>query len=329
MLKSFFRSSVKRTYPRAPKALEIMKKCRVVYPNYIAGRLAEYFEAAEPETCMIVEAKGKVAGIVLRDKYRKLMNFYVGKDVFFDRRVELIMDPKPLVVSTDTRIDKIFEMIWQRPETEQTDHIVVVENGLFKGVIDPANLIDRYNDFKIRVVELSNKMTKLPGSELIKEELDILVAEKRGFSALHIDVNGMKEFNDNFGYDRGDEVLASLAQMVEKTASARILKGGYAYAGHFGGDDLFLLTDPEEASKACFDIIEEFDSLSLSNSAVNSSAGICLSIGALVVDSGSSLDVPGIMNSLAQLLSSAKKHFESVYALSDGRTISVNSVFRR
>ncbi len=328
MLKSFFRTAVKRVFPRAPRASDIMKKCRVVYPNYIAGRLAEYFEAAIPETCMVVEAKGKVAGIVLRDKYKRLMNFYVGKEVFFDRRVELIMDPKPLIVSSDTRIDKIFEMIWQRPETEQTDHIVVIENGLFKGVIDPANLIDRYNDFKIRVSELSNKMTKLPGSLLIKEELDILLAEKHGFSAIHIGVKGMKEFNEKFGYDRGDEVLASLAELVEKTASSNILKGGYAYAGHFGGDDLLLLTDPEEASKSCFDLIEEFDSLSLGNSETNSSAGICLSIGALVVDSGSGLDVHGIIDRLTLLLSVAKNHPESVFALSDGKTISVNSVFR-
>ena len=90
----------------------------------------------------------------------------------------------------------------------------------------------------------------------------------------------------------------------------------------------FCLLTPEEASKACFDIIEEFDSLSLSNSALYASAGICLSIGALVVDSGSGLDVHGIIDSLAQLLSVAKKHPESVFALSDGKTISVNSVFR-
>ncbi len=329
MLKTFFRTAVKHTFPRAPKAAEIMKKCRIVYPNYIAGRLAEFFECALPEECIVVESRGKVAGIVLRDKYERLMNFYVGKDVFFDRRVELVMDPKPLIVSPDIRIDKIYEMIWQRPETEQTDYIVVAENGFFRGVINPANLIDRYNDFKIRVSELSNKLTGLPGNILIKEELGILFSEKRGFAAVCIDVNGLKEFNGRFGYDRGDEVLESLAEISEKMASANISKGGYAYAGHLGGGKLIILTDPEESGKVCFELIDGFDSLSNKNSKTNSGAGLCLSIGAVAVNSDNGTDVEGLIASLNGLVSEAKKHTESVFVLSDGSTTSVNSVFRR
>ena len=329
MLRSFFRTAVRRTFPRAPKAGEIMKKCRIVYPNYIAGRLAEYFEAALPEECIVVESRGKVAGIVLRDKYKRLMNFYVGKDVFFDRRVELVMDPRPLIVDSETRIDAIYEMIWQRPETEQTDYIVVAENGCFRGVINPANLIDRYNDFKIRVSGLSIKLTGLPGNILVREELGILLSEKRGFAAVYLNVNGMKEFNGRFGYDRGDEALGSLAEMTEKLTSSIILIGGYAYAGHFGGDKFIILTDPEDAAKVCFELIDEFDSLTLKSSRINSKAGLCLSIGALVVKSDAGADVEGLLAGLTGLVSEAKKHPESVFALSDGTTTSINSVFHR
>ena len=114
------------------------------------------------------------------------------------------------------------------------------------------------------VLELSRRhqgqrsFTGLPGSETIEAEITRLMNSDEDFAFLSIDIDHFKRFNESFGYERGDEVLAMLARLVrdameDDTTNVR-------FVGHLGGDDFVALTSTEVAKQVAERLTQQFDS---------------------------------------------------------------------
>lgn len=80
-------------------------------------------------------------------------------------------------------------------------------------------------------------LTKLCNRSFFTEELNRLErALVRPVSAIFIDMNGLKETNDNFGHDAGDEILRRMGNILERT----INNTGFT-ASRIGGDEFVVL----------------------------------------------------------------------------------------
>jgi PleD family two-component response regulator len=99
-----------------------------------------------------------------------------------------------------------------------------------------------------------NPLSGLPGNPTITEEIDNRLARHEDFALLYVDIDRFKEFNDHYGFTRGDSVIAMLAEVVVQAAGA-----DRCFVGHIGGDDFVLLARADKAEALAEAITRCFD----------------------------------------------------------------------
>jgi diguanylate cyclase (GGDEF)-like protein len=99
-----------------------------------------------------------------------------------------------------------------------------------------------------------NPLSGLPGNTTITEEIDRRLARREHFALIYIDIDRFKEFNDHYGFTRGDRLITTLAEVLMQTAG-----GDRRFLGHVGGDDFVLLARIEEAEALAEGITRRFD----------------------------------------------------------------------
>jgi diguanylate cyclase (GGDEF)-like protein len=127
--------------------------------------------------------------------------------------------------------------------------------------VDPAELVARVRSLLRRTSQMRDlsPLTHLPGNFRIASELELLVSEPDArFAVVYADLNDFKAYNDYYGFLRGDEVIKFTARVLVESLARH--PGEPSFAGHVGGDDFVLLTDPDVAERVAGDAIERFDS---------------------------------------------------------------------
>jgi diguanylate cyclase (GGDEF)-like protein len=100
--------------------------------------------------------------------------------------------------------------------------------------------------------------TRLPGTAQIERDIGDRIRSGDLFAVCYADLDYFKEFNDRYGYNRGDTVISLLSRIL------RDVVRGYAptgFVGHIGGDD-FIFNVPLAAMETCCEeILSIFDEL--------------------------------------------------------------------
>src|SRR5881628_3926773 len=84
-----------------------------------------------------------------------------------------------------------------------------------------------------------NPLSGLPGNPTITEEIESRLARRERFALLYVDIDRFKEFNDHYGFARGDLMISSVAQLLAEINWG--MEGGERFLGHIGGDDFVVL----------------------------------------------------------------------------------------
>jgi diguanylate cyclase (GGDEF)-like protein len=98
-----------------------------------------------------------------------------------------------------------------------------------------------------------NPLSGLPGNQTITEELESRLARGEHFALLYVDIDRFKEFNDHYGFTRGDRVITLLAEILIQVGADQ------RFVGHIGGDDFVVLSRAEEAEAIAEKITRRFD----------------------------------------------------------------------
>src|SRR5712691_6279908 len=99
-----------------------------------------------------------------------------------------------------------------------------------------------------------NPLSGIPGNPTITEEIESRLARGEDFALLYVDIDRFKEFNDHYGFTRGDLVITMLAEILVHVAGAK-----RRFVGHIGGDDFVLLARADEAEAIAGEITTRFD----------------------------------------------------------------------
>ena len=99
-----------------------------------------------------------------------------------------------------------------------------------------------------------NPLSGLPGNPTITEEIESRLSGDEDFALLYVDIDRFKEFNDHYGFARGDRVIEMLAEILVHVAGA-----DERFVGHVGGDDFVMLARTEEAETLAERITSRFD----------------------------------------------------------------------
>ncbi len=101
----------------------------------------------------------------------------------------------------------------------------------------------------------SNPLTHLPGNPSIQARVEREIATGNPFAVLYCDLNNFKSFNDKYGFEAGDHVLKTAAEIL--IAAAR--KDPQAFVGHIGGDDFIIVCRFDKAEEIAKEIVVQID----------------------------------------------------------------------
>jgi diguanylate cyclase (GGDEF)-like protein len=103
----------------------------------------------------------------------------------------------------------------------------------------------------------ANPLTYLPGNQAIAREIEQRISAAQPFAHCYVDLDNFKVYNDRYGYEAGNEVIAEAGQIIREVVAARA--GEDTLVGHIGGDDYVVLTAPDAAEEVAAGIISSFD----------------------------------------------------------------------
>ncbi len=112
----------------------------------------------------------------------------------------------------------------------------------------------------IRLMSSNRKvspLTGLPGNLQIQVELKKKLLKKEEFAILYFDLDHFKEYNDTYGFLKGDEVIKFTAKTILKVMHHYKLED--SFVGHIGGDDFVGIISDVDYENLCQDIIIRFD----------------------------------------------------------------------
>ncbi len=80
-------------------------------------------------------------------------------------------------------------------------------------------------------------LTKLYNRKNYESQLNYYVQAKKPFGVAIFDLNFFKAINDNYGHQKGDEVLIAFGQALKKTFDK------YGFVSRLGGDEFAVIVD--------------------------------------------------------------------------------------
>ena len=101
-----------------------------------------------------------------------------------------------------------------------------------------------------------NPLSGLPGNVAISQELTRRLRGPDRWACVYCDLDHFKEFNDYYGFARGDELIVMLARILSDVSEDRELG---AFIGHVGGDDFVMIVPEASAEQTARDIVRRFD----------------------------------------------------------------------
>lgn len=103
----------------------------------------------------------------------------------------------------------------------------------------------------------ANPLTKLPGNVSLLRELEERVRARAPLAVSYLDLSRFKEFNDRYGFEKGDEVISTVATIISRALEE--LGNAADFLGHIGGDDFIFITTPDCVEDVCKKIVADFD----------------------------------------------------------------------
>ncbi len=145
--------------------------------------------------------------------------------------------------------------------SDLNERISAFRNGADDVLGDP---IDK-NELAIRVLahlrrrqeEFCNHLTQLPGPNLIRRMLEQCLVSDRAWSAMNIDLNKIRVYNETYGDLAGDQLIKALGAILCDVAD-----DNNDFVGHIEADDFIMVTQTETAEQKAQVICDKFDQIS-------------------------------------------------------------------
>jgi diguanylate cyclase (GGDEF)-like protein len=103
---------------------------------------------------------------------------------------------------------------------------------------------------KIEKMAFTDALTEVLNRTSFNSEINKLIAKKRPFSVIFIDIDKFKEVNDTYGHEIGDKLLVEIVRRIKE-----IVKD--AVVARLGGDEFVILSNIENTDEIVKDLNEK------------------------------------------------------------------------
>jgi diguanylate cyclase (GGDEF)-like protein len=158
-----------------------------------------------------------------------------------------------------TRYVPVIFVSGQRTSEQKARRILEGADDYLTKPFDIDELVARITNAVRRSSELRalNPLSGLPGNLAISAALTRALAGG-GAACLYCDLDRFKDYNDHYGFARGDDLIVLLARLLTSVAERL---GPDAFLGHVGGDDFVLVVREDIAEDTARIVVSEFDAV--------------------------------------------------------------------
>ena len=247
-------------------------------------KISQAFEDNPGLPGVLLFDNGDFHSMVSRQRFFEIMNQPYSKDLFSQRKIRKLaqkFNSKPLVFTSDTLISKAVESCLQRPSEQLTEPLVIMNKSAnfivdihellrahahifsatvtkLQAEIAQSNLLREKLEQANREAEQLARLDGLTGipnrrqmDEYLSSEWQRCVRDKTLLAVILIDIDFFKAFNDTYGHQSGDDVLARVARCL----SQQIHRPADMVA-RYGGEE-FLTILPDTSIKGALALAEK------------------------------------------------------------------------
>ncbi len=200
---------------------------------------------------------GKVSGAIIRDHLLNEFSKPFAHSLYHRAPVSKLMLKNPLVVQVADSISLVSQMATSRPFDLVYCPIIVCDNDTYIGTLSIRELLEKITKTQVAHALHSNPLTGLPGNVRIASEVQLRIDKNDSFVLSHFDLDNFKAFNDKYGFERGDNMICLVADLLSQT----ILDGDFV--GHIGGDDFVMIFSSEAWESRIWNMLQLFSEQSL------------------------------------------------------------------
>jgi EAL domain-containing protein (putative c-di-GMP-specific phosphodiesterase class I)/GGDEF domain-containing protein len=193
-------------------------------------------------------------GFMSRTAFNEIFGGRYGFSLYSKECIQELAETNFLRVNYDMPVDRVSRLAMQRSSDHLYDPIVVEREGKYSGIVTIKDLLDSCTKVEIDIAMHSNPLMGLPGNLLIEKEILNRIFGNNPYCITYYDLDSFKAYNDAYGFQNGDKMLALVADTL-KTCAVR-----NEFVGHIGGDDFIVIGDYHEGEAYCKSVIGEFSS---------------------------------------------------------------------
>ncbi|WCK55453.1 GGDEF domain-containing protein [Aneurinibacillus sp. Ricciae_BoGa-3] len=238
------------------KVGHILSSTICVTKDTLVREVYHIFEQNNKIDSLVIVNDKEPIGLIKRSEIYQILGGQYGIPLYYEKSISQIMNKSPLIVDKRTNIDEVAKLAMERPTFHLYDVIIITENGKYLGIVSVQSLLDMLAKVQLEMAAVSNPLTGLPGNIRIEKEISKRLNNKQDFSVIYCDLDKFKFFNDQYGFEIGDEIILRTAKML--ATANRVIGDKQGFVGHIGGDDFIIITEPGYAREYGDYIMEHF-----------------------------------------------------------------------
>jgi diguanylate cyclase (GGDEF)-like protein len=191
-------------------------------------------------------------GFMTRSALNEIFGGRYGYSLNAKKIIRYLLRTDFLRVNYNIPVDQVARLAMQRTFAQLYDPIVVEKEKKYSGIVTIKDLLDTCTKIEIDAALHSNPLTGLPGNLLIEKEIMNRIFSEQPYCITYYDIDNFKAYNDAYGFQNGDLMLALVADILKECAVKN------EFIGHIGGDDFIVICDYHQGDTYCKLVIEKF-----------------------------------------------------------------------
>jgi EAL domain-containing protein (putative c-di-GMP-specific phosphodiesterase class I)/GGDEF domain-containing protein len=202
--------------------------------------IQEYMSYGREKSVVVTEANRPV-GLVTRAVLNDKLSGQYGYVLYMNKEITTVMKKNPLIIDAYTPIHMAAKKAMERCDEDLYDDLIIVKGNEFIGLVTMKRVIEYTLVFEKHAAKELNPLSGLPGNPIINRVLSDIISYTTHVGVFYIDINDFKVYNDLYGFERGDQMILLLTDILRE-----VVKSSYPYnsfIGHIGGDDFIILIE--------------------------------------------------------------------------------------
>jgi len=221
-------------------------------PNDKAENIYETIRLNPTITEFTIVEGNTAVGFMTRTDFNEKLSGRYGFGLHSKKSIQQIIKTDFLKVNYDMPVDQVSRLAMQRSYEQLYNPIVITRDENYSGIVTVKDLLDVCTKVEIDAAIHSNPLTGLPGNLLLEKEIVSRVLGSQPYCITYYDIDNFKAYNDAYGFQNGDLMLALVADILKGSADKN------EFIGHIGGDDFIVICDYHEGEIYCNTVIDKF-----------------------------------------------------------------------